>query len=202
MLNDDVEFDSDYLSSMERHALANPGSLIGSLAVYGEDPGRVFWCGEAASYRQCRYDYVPRESLMGCVPAEALPGRGMLIPTEVFKQIGLFDEKAFPQYAADFDFSLRARKAGYKLLCCCDTAVIVSTSQTGPGSVHRSDPFGVFVRSFWHIQSPNYLPALWRFWTRHYGLLGFAGHVSRVLVGDFLRRTRLRGSPVHGFKKI
>jgi len=192
MLNDDVEFGSDYLACMERSAVENPGCLIGSLAVYVEEPGRVFWCGQAASYRQCRYGYVRREILTGCVPAEALPGRGMLVPTEAFRRVGLFDEKAFPQYAADFDLSLRARKTGYKLLCCCDTAVIVSTSQTGPGSAYRSDPFGVFLRSFWHVRSPNYLPTLWRFWTRHYGVIPFARHIGKVMVGDFLRRTGLR----------
>lgn len=192
MLNDDVEFDAGYLSSMERHAVAHPSSLMGSLAVYCEDPGRVFWCGQAASYRQCRYGYVRRDGLTGLVPAEALPGRGMLVPTEAFRRVGLFDEKAFPQYAADFDFSLRARKAGYGLLCCCDTAVVVSTSETGPGSVYRSDPFGVFLRSFCHVRSPNYLPALWRFWTRHYGVIPFARHICKVVVGDFLRRTGLR----------
>jgi GT2 family glycosyltransferase len=120
MLNDDVEIDPDYLSSMERHAHAHPTSLIGSLAVYGDDPGRAFWCGQAASYRQCRYGYVRREHLKGCVSADALPGRGMLVPTEAFRRVGLFDEKSFPQYAADFDFSLRARNAGYELLCCCE----------------------------------------------------------------------------------
>jgi GT2 family glycosyltransferase len=192
MLNDDVEFNSDYLSSMERDAVAHPKSLIGSLAVYGEDHGRVFWCGQAASYRQCRYGYVRRDGLAGCVAAEALPGRGMLVPTDVFRRIGLFDEKAFPQYAADFDFSLRARKAGYELLCCCDTAVVVSTSQTGPGSVYRSDPFNVFLRSFWHVRSPNYLPALWRFWTRHYGVIPFAQQIGKVIIGDLLRRIGLR----------
>lgn len=192
MLNDDVEFDSGYLACMEGYGNENPGSLIGSLAVYGEDPARVFWCGEAASYRQCRYGYEKRGDLSGCVPAEALPGRGMLVPTEAFWRVGLFDEKAFPQYAADFDFSLRARKAGYGLLCCCDTAVVVSTSETGPGSVYRSDPFGVFLRSFWNVRSPNYLPALWRFWTRHYGVIPFARHIGKVVVGDFLRRTGVR----------
>lgn len=195
MLNDDVEFDSGYLASMGRSAVTHPGCLIGSLAVYGEDPGRVFWCGQAASYQHRRYGYVRRDSLSGCVPAKMLPGRGMLVPTEVFNRIGFLDEKAFPQYAADFDFSLRARKAGYSLLCWCDTALMVRASQTGPGSVHRRDRIGIFLRSFLSIRSPNYLPALWRFRTRHYGVLGplwFVYYVGGVLMGDFLRRTGLR----------
>lgn len=195
MLNDDVAFDVDYLTCMERCAETHPGCLIGSLAVYDEDPERVFWCGKAATYRQRRHGYVRRDSLTGCVPAWGLPGRGMLVPTGVFERVGLFDEKAFPQYAADLDFSMRARNAGYELLCCCDTAVVVNTSETGPGSTHRSDPLGVFLRSFWNVRSPNYIPVSWRFWTRHYGLQGslrFAYNLSKILAGDFLRRAGLR----------
>jgi len=196
LLNDDVEFAADYLACMKRCAEDNPGCLIGSLAVFGEDLGRVFWCGQAASHRQCRYGYVRRDGLSGCVPADTLPGRGMLIPTDVVARIGLFDAQAFPQYACDYDFSLRARKAGYKLLCCCDTAVVAMPAKTGPGSIHRRDSIGIFLRSFWSIRSPNYLPVLWRFGTKHYGLWGpcwFASHVSKVLAGDVLRRMGLRG---------
>jgi GT2 family glycosyltransferase len=195
LLNDDVEFDAGYLACMERCAEANPGCLIGSLAVYDNDSGRVFWCGQAASYRQCRYGYVRRDSLSGCVPAEALPGRGMLVPTEVIKRIGMFNAQDFPQYACDYDFSIRARKAGYRLLCCCDTALVVMASKTGQGSVYRRDTIGAFLRSFWSVRSPNYIPVLWRFGTQHYGLRGlwwFAYHLSKVLTGDLLRRIGLR----------
>ena len=199
MLNDDVEFDFGYLARMEHCAVTHPGGLIGSLAVYADDPGRVLWCGQAASRRKCRNGYVRRDGLSGCMPAETLPGRGMLVPTGVFNHIGLLDEKAFPQYAADFDFSLRARKAGYRLLCCCDTTLLAMASQTGPGSVYRRDPIKVFLRSFWNIGSHNYLPALWRFRTRHYGILGFfwfAQHLTKVLMGGILRRAGLRNRPV------
>ena len=202
MLNDDVEFDANYLACMERHALANPGCLIGSLAVYAKDPNRVFWCGEGASYRQRRYGYVRRDGLTGCFPATALPGRGMLVSTAVFTDIGLFDEKNFPQYAADFDFSLRARNAGYKLLCCCDTAVAVNASKTGPGSGYRTDSLGVFLSSFWNLRSPNYLPVLWRFWTKHYGVMRFGQQVSRMVIGEFLRRTKLRRTELEGSREI
>jgi GT2 family glycosyltransferase len=195
LLNDDLEFGPGYLACMERCAVHHPGCLIGSLAVYNDDPKRVFWCGQAVSRRQCRYGYARREGFSGSVPAEMLPGRGMLVPREVFEHVGLLDEKTFPQHACDLDFSLRARKAGYRLLCCCDTEVVVMASQTGPGSVHRSDHLGEFLHAFLDIRSPNHLPTLWRFRVRHYGVLGplwFAAHVWKVLAGDLLRRTGLR----------
>jgi len=45
------------------------------------------------------------------------PGRGLLIPSEVFEKLGLFDEKHFPHYGADYDFTHHALKAGYKIYC-------------------------------------------------------------------------------------
>jgi GT2 family glycosyltransferase len=193
-LNDDVEFDSDYLACMERSAKAHPGHLIGSLSVHKEDPARVFWCGQAASHRQCHFGYVRRDSLAGCVPAEALPGRGMLVPREVFDRVGLLDAKAFPQYKADLDLSLRARKAGFGLLCCCDTVIMVMVSQTGPGSIYRKDRFSVFLRSFWDPRSPNYLPPQWRFCMKHYGVQGpwqFTKGTGKKVAREILRQTGL-----------
>jgi GT2 family glycosyltransferase len=46
---------------------------------------------------------------------ECLPGMGVLIPRRVFDTIGLYDACTFPHYAADFDFALRARRAGFSL---------------------------------------------------------------------------------------
>ena len=196
LLNDDVEFDSDYLACMERCAMTHPDCLIGSLAVYGEDPERVFWGGQAAPYREYRFGYVRRDCTSGCVPAQELPGRGMLVPRDVFDRIGLLDAQAFPQYSADTDFSWRARKAGYRLLCCWDTAVVATASQTGPGSPLRrgQDPLYVFLSSFWNARSPNYLPPMWRFCRKHRGILApwrFALSLTRIMGREFLQRTGL-----------
>lgn len=47
---------------------------------------------------------------------DVLPGRGTLIPIEVFQKIGLYDFKRLPHYGADYEFSRRANMYGYKLL--------------------------------------------------------------------------------------
>jgi hypothetical protein len=46
---------------------------------------------------------------------EYLSGCGMLIKKDVFKKIGLFDERFFLYYE-DADFSVRAKKAGFDLV--------------------------------------------------------------------------------------
>jgi GT2 family glycosyltransferase len=45
------------------------------------------------------------------------------IPYEVFEKVGLFDEVSFPQAGADYDFTLRASRAGYKIYCNFDATL-------------------------------------------------------------------------------
>lgn len=49
-------------------------------------------------------------------PVDYLTGCGMLIRREVFLKIGLFDHRYF-MYYEDADFCLRAKRAGFSLLC-------------------------------------------------------------------------------------
>jgi hypothetical protein len=47
---------------------------------------------------------------------DVLPGRGTLVPVSVFQQIGNFNVKMLPHYGADYEFSVRAKRAGYRLV--------------------------------------------------------------------------------------
>ena len=169
LLNDDVDFDSDYLATLHQAAVEHPDCLIGALSVYDSDLNRVYWCGSAASFRSCHFGYVKREKLSGCLPATTLSGRGMLVPRGVFERVGLLNARLFPQHRADLDFSMRANKAGYGLLCCCDTSIVAMSEQTGPGNVGRQQSYGMFLKSFWNFRSANHVPTAWRFYREHYG---------------------------------
>lgn len=54
----------------------------------------------------------------GLLEADVLFGRATLIPADVFRRIGNFAARAFPQYWGDSDFSLRAKRAGIAQLVC------------------------------------------------------------------------------------
>ena len=57
-------------------------------------------------------------------------GRGVLIPAEIFRTIGLFDAVVFPHYSADHDFYLRARAVGVPLYVGLHAMVDVDTTRT------------------------------------------------------------------------
>ncbi|KKU74655.1 MAG: hypothetical protein UY01_C0029G0001, partial [Candidatus Nomurabacteria bacterium GW2011_GWB1_47_6] len=45
-----------------------------------------------------------------------LPGKGTLIPVEVFEKIGNFNYRRLPHYIADYEFFCRAKRNGFKLI--------------------------------------------------------------------------------------
>ena len=62
---------------------------------------------------------------------DVLPGRGTLMPIEVFKKIENFNQKKLPHYGADYEFSIRAKRAGYKLVVSNRARVFAKLNITG-----------------------------------------------------------------------
>jgi GT2 family glycosyltransferase len=125
-LNDDIILRRDFLEAMMRRAVENGTALLGGIEF---DPiakkpthgGRIMnW---KVGKNRSILDSLTPEKWHGLYEVTHLPGRELLIPAEVFDKIGLFDEKNFPQTVADFDFTYRAHKAGYRVFCNYDARV-------------------------------------------------------------------------------
>lgn len=58
-------------------------------------------------------------------------GQGVLIHKDINEKVGYFDEKHFPQYHADIDYGLRAKKAGFKNLVYPNLKLLNDTETTG-----------------------------------------------------------------------
>ncbi len=69
---------------------------------------------------------------------DALFTKTILIPFSVFMSIGLLDEKRYPQYQGDVDFTYRARKKGYKLIKANDISICNYNYESDSG-VHFKD---------------------------------------------------------------
>ncbi|HYX09451.1 MAG TPA: hypothetical protein VE912_22155, partial [Bacteroidales bacterium] len=87
-------------------------------------------------------------------PAEAdwFPGMGTTMHRSVFEKIGYLDEKNFPQYHGDGDFTWRAKKAGYKLIAYPN--LIIRNDNTNTGLIHQGS-FKKLYKSLTDIKS-NY----------------------------------------------
>jgi GT2 family glycosyltransferase len=117
-INDDVVIGKQYVSSLLECAKLNPSSLIGSKIVYKDDKNKVWYAGADFDVKtgNLKHRMGKIADFNGIVGSEWLTGMGVMIPTEVFKKVGLYNEKEYPQYFGDAEFSLRAKAAKYKLL--------------------------------------------------------------------------------------
>ncbi|MFW0716672.1 glycosyltransferase family 2 protein [Pedobacter sp. N23S346] len=193
-LNNDLEVCWDYISSLLKVASIHPKTIIGSISVDIADLQKVIFAGTSynlwtASYKSkvnlsLRYDDL-RQAYQ-TIKTDLLPGRGTLIPAEVFYDIGLFDQKNFPHYAADEDFSLRARKHGYSLIISTEALVYSYVQETGLAFERFSLPY--LIKIFSSIKSPRNLKIRWRWALRHsktpaplYFMIDFARMVAGIV---------------------
>ncbi len=122
-LNNDTLPKIDYLQKLVEASVRKPGALIGSTGI-DTKTNDINYCGEQIAWLTDSVVDLKKsvkENKKGqLLEVSYFPGRGLLIPKQVFTKIGLFDQKAFPHYMADYDFTFRAIKAGFKVYCSVD----------------------------------------------------------------------------------
>ena len=119
--NQDVTCAPDYFERLAEAAARFPGALLGSAVLYAHDPERVWSAGGAIEWWKRGIRGLHHGENVAGLPAEPfdadwLFGMGTYVPGDVLLQIGLPDERRFPQAWGDVDFTLRARKAGHRLV--------------------------------------------------------------------------------------
>lgn len=126
--NDDVILDETWIFDLIQAAANNPIALVGCATSIQEEKHLIYYGGRKLNpwfAKETKLNFKASRSQFekGYVtPSFDLYGRGLYIPTEVFKKVGLFDQNSF-KHRGDMDIPLRAKKAGYKLLVSYDAVV-------------------------------------------------------------------------------
>lgn len=71
-------------------------------------------------------------------------GCAMLVRSDVFHAVGMFDERFSPAYYEDLDFSLRVRKAGFRIVVVPATRLLHKVSQASGG---ERSPFVMYLKA-------------------------------------------------------
>lgn len=93
-----------------------------------------------------------KDTLQIPIEVDWLPGMGTTIHRCVYEKIGYCDEVLFPQYHGDSDFTLRAKKVGFKLLVFPELIIFNDNSNTG---IMHEGSFYKFYKTLTSIRS-NY----------------------------------------------
>lgn len=174
IMNNDTIFDKDYIEKVVAHITEYPDAIIGTLDITKEEPHKIFfsgvkkmiwWKAKGITYHK-NYDLYEK-SMSGIKKSVALNGRGTIIPTEVFSKIGFLDERNLPQYASDFDFTLRAARNKIETLISWDLVVYSYVGETGAGKPYIKQPFGTFAKSFFNKYSQTSISTWYKYYRNH-----------------------------------
>ncbi|QJW88000.1 glycosyltransferase family 2 protein [Spirosoma taeanense] len=204
-LNDDTEVPDDYVETLLSNYYQYAPCLLGSVSVDIKKHDSLQFAGTrmnlhsayeqdlAYSRYQNSYAYLKRQTPF--IESDSLPGRGILIPFEVFDKVGLFDSRNFVHYMADIEFTVRARRAGYRLILPTNTVVFEHVDTSGL-KVRADLTFNKFWRGLWSKYSPINLGMRYAFAMRHAPTkwLYFSFDVGRIFIGYALRRMRVMES--------
>ena len=133
-LNDDTVPLENYIEQMYLGIKQEANALLGAFAIDADSKKHVFG-GEILNWKTGKYEdllqQIPGNDRNGLKEVNIFPGRGLVIPTKVFKDIGFYDSKNFPQTVADLDFTCRAYHYGYKIYCNYDAKIGIYKEESG-----------------------------------------------------------------------
>ena len=143
-MNNDTLVRPNFLATLVRVSEAHGRSPVGSVVRAAEPPHELLDVGPRADLdRFAVWDILrdlpeaERRSLQPVYEVDFLPGRGTLYPGEVLDRVGGLHPRLLPHYYADYEFSDRVRRAGWRLLVSSE-AVTYSTEAFGNSRCPKS----------------------------------------------------------------
>jgi len=155
-INNDSLVDSDTLEKLLLVAQQNPRSIIGARIML-ERSSTVWALGVRTHWKNESFlllDHFRKnldilETLPNPLETTCLTGNGTLIPTAVFRDIGLYNSFWCPQYHADTEFTLRARSKGYLSLVALDAVVYNNNFDNTPTFRITDELFSKRSHRYW-----------------------------------------------------
>lgn len=120
-LNDDIDFEEDFLIELHETSKKFPDSIVSSISVLDSNKDIIVSSGYLVSGKLRHFasaiDNKKASNFSNeVVFCDMLSGRSLLMPIKVFKKIGIFDERRFPHCFADLEFTHRAKLNGFTLV--------------------------------------------------------------------------------------
>lgn len=194
LLNDDLELDSQFLSIMLKVAMKNSNSLVSALKVVRGEPNDriVTSVFEVTGKYQELIDhnagkFVKNLDDQQIIEGDALTGAALLVSISTYRDIGILDFKRFPHNWGDFEFTLRASKAGYPCLLAVQARVY--TDKNNPNYHYRylvESSRVDYLRNLFNRDKYTYgFDRLWHMSTMHKPRIIALRLFVRRLLGEF-----------------
>lgn len=200
-LNDDLEVPEDYMEKLSTLSGKLPDTLIGSVIVNSEDKTTILHGGIKQNWWHAKREvFNENEKITSfedgySLKVSLLTGRGVLIPVNAFRDLGLYRVEHYKQYG-DIEFSKRAERAGYNLIVSYD--LIVYSQPLKVNSIQREKAYHLKDLNdyFFNVRSNTNLK--FRFWLAYdtapnwfQGSIFFLFDLVRITI-HFFRHLRYR----------
>ncbi len=162
-LNNDVVLPPQTLSRLHGFVTSHPGSIVNALSLDSVDRDTVITSGSRMlswflnislhPFHGRSYASIEKRP----VEVDMLTGRSTLYPAAVFKQIGNFDSDRFPHYAGDVEFTIRARRKGWRLFLAPAAVIYVNQRTTGLHPLGMKLTAAQMIESLFSIKSSSNL---------------------------------------------
>jgi len=162
LLNNDTTVEAGAIDALVAAAEANPmAGLLTPVIYYFDHPEKPWFAGSQIDLRQGKALHANAAPPGRMDPPKVIPwasGCAMLIPAQLVKQLGGFDDRFFLNWE-DVDLSLRIQSAGFEILLVPSARIYHRVGKsfaaaTGPGEYYRVRNNLLFVRlhcgsSYW-----------------------------------------------------
>lgn len=132
VLNCDNIFEPEFFAAMRRNVL-ELGGFVHALTI--RDSQLVSSGVKVMSWAFCVNRHYVRGSRADApkkaLPADMLNGRALGFPARAMREIGLANDKDFPHYCGDLEYTARAKRSGYDLFVVPDAIVTNDSKNTG-----------------------------------------------------------------------
>lgn len=162
LMNNDTTVANDFVQRLLDAALAHAPAAVGSVIRDEANHAHLISIGaKVDAWRLLTRDILDTDkskATEAMIEVDALSGRGALFPMAGLLAAGGMRPSLLPHYLADYEVSLRVRKAGWRLLVLPAAAVFSSDDF---GNMQR--PLSLRKKLF-SVRSPFYVPANLVFW--------------------------------------
>lgn len=144
-INNDAILETDFLTEMMEFANIYPNVILGTV-ILRSDNRKIWSVGGHLSWESdhlfnlnyAEQDISAISNLGDLYEVEILNGNGTLIPTKVFRKIGLYNTFFTPHYHSDTEIIYRAKRNGIKAYVCTKLRLINEISYV-PNVVGKKD---------------------------------------------------------------
>lgn len=131
-INSDCEVRKDFIKNLLNSANKNKNTIIGS-TIYDINTNKIDDAGVSIDWQTAKFSKKLPTNKKRYLTSEFLSTKGVIYSIQVFKKIGNFNYHKLPHYLSDYEFSCRARKAGFDLLIDTHSKVYNNVDRTGIG---------------------------------------------------------------------